>query len=74
MEAAGTKPYGFMAFHPGAGVGGHCIPCDPHYLLENLRGASADAPILARAINRSPHAHSGSSSGPVSCSPGREHR
>ena len=30
-----------MAFYPGAGVGGHCIPCDPHYLLENLRGASA---------------------------------
>ena len=50
LEAAATKPYGFMAFHPGAGVGGHCIPCDPHYLLENLRGASADAPILARAM------------------------
>ena len=50
LDAAATKPYGFMAFHPGAGVGGHCIPCDPHYLLENLRDASADAPILARAM------------------------
>ncbi len=50
LDAAATKPYGFMAFHPGAGVGGHCIPCDPHYLLENLRGVSADAPILARAM------------------------
>jgi nucleotide sugar dehydrogenase len=50
LDAAATKPYGFMAFNPGAGVGGHCIPCDPHYLLENLRGASADAPILARAM------------------------
>jgi nucleotide sugar dehydrogenase len=50
LEAAATKPYGFMAFNPGAGVGGHCIPCDPHYLLENLRVAAAEAPILARAM------------------------
>jgi UDP-N-acetyl-D-glucosamine dehydrogenase len=49
-EAAATKPYGFMAFQPGPGVGGHCIPCDPHYLLQNLRRASGDAPILARAM------------------------
>src|SRR5690606_8574069 len=32
IDAAATKPYGFMAFTPGPGVGGHCIPCDPHYL------------------------------------------
>ncbi|MGH3822052.1 MAG: nucleotide sugar dehydrogenase, partial [Pseudonocardiaceae bacterium] len=31
--AAATKPYGFLAAFPGPGVGGHCIPCDPHYLL-----------------------------------------
>ena len=31
--AAGTKPYGFLGSFPGPGVGGHCIPCDPHYLL-----------------------------------------
>lgn len=32
LDAAGTKPYGFMKFSPGAGVGGHCIPVDPYYL------------------------------------------
>ena len=37
IDAAATKPYGFMAFRPGPGVGGHCIPCDPHYLLWQLR-------------------------------------
>jgi UDP-N-acetyl-D-glucosamine dehydrogenase len=49
-EAAATKPYGFMAFYPGAGVGGHCIPCDPHYLLGGLREAQATAPLLERAM------------------------
>ena len=32
IEAAKTKPYGFMAFYPGPGIGGHCIPLDPYYL------------------------------------------
>ncbi|MEI2833180.1 MAG: nucleotide sugar dehydrogenase [Acidimicrobiia bacterium] len=32
IEAASTKPYGFMPFKPGAGAGGHCLPIDPHYL------------------------------------------
>jgi len=32
VEAAATKPFGFMPFYPGPGVGGHCIPIDPHYL------------------------------------------
>ena len=32
VEAAATKPYGFMPFYPGPGVGGHCIPLDPYYL------------------------------------------
>lgn len=32
IEAASTKPFGFMPFYPGPGVGGHCIPVDPHYL------------------------------------------
>lgn len=32
IEAAKTKPYGFMAFYPGPGVGGHCIPLDPYYM------------------------------------------
>jgi len=50
IEAAATKPYGFMAFHPGPGVGGHCIPCDPHYLLWGLREAQAKAPVLECAM------------------------
>lgn len=37
VEAAKTKPYGFMAFYPGPGVGGHCIPIDPFYLTWKAR-------------------------------------
>ncbi len=38
IEAAGTKPFGFMKFLPGPGLGGHCIPIDPHYLAWKMRG------------------------------------
>lgn len=37
IEAAKTKPYGFQAFYPGPGVGGHCIPLDPFYLMWKAR-------------------------------------
>jgi UDP-N-acetyl-D-glucosamine dehydrogenase len=37
LAAAATKPFGFMAFHPGPGVGGHCIPLDPAYLTWQVR-------------------------------------
>jgi UDP-N-acetyl-D-glucosamine dehydrogenase len=37
IDAAATKPFGFMAFRPGAGVGGHCIPVDPYYLAWRAR-------------------------------------
>ena len=37
IEAANTKPFGFMKFTPGPGVGGHCIPLDPHYLAWKMR-------------------------------------
>ncbi|GGE05014.1 UDP-N-acetyl-D-glucosamine dehydrogenase [Marinithermofilum abyssi] len=37
IEAAKTKPYGFMAFYPGPGLGGHCIPIDPYYLTWKAR-------------------------------------
>ena len=37
IEAAKTKPYGFQAFYPGAGVGGHCIPIDPIYLAWDMK-------------------------------------
>src|SRR5207249_9667006 len=37
IEAAGTKPFGFMSFKPGPGLGGHCIPIDPFYLTWKAR-------------------------------------
>ena len=37
IDAAGTKPFGFQAFRPGPGVGGHCIPIDPNYLSHRVR-------------------------------------
>lgn len=50
IEAASTKPYGFMPFYPGPGVGGHCIPCDPHYLLWQLRAKRVPTPLIAQAM------------------------
>jgi nucleotide sugar dehydrogenase len=37
IRCAATKPFGFQPFHPGPGVGGHCIPIDPNYLSHNVR-------------------------------------
>ena len=37
IEAAGTKPFGFMKFYPGPGLGGHCIPIDPYYLSWKMK-------------------------------------
>jgi nucleotide sugar dehydrogenase len=54
-NAAATKPYGFMSFFPGPGVGGHCIPCDPHYLLWQLRKAHSDAPLIQQAMTMIAH-------------------
>jgi UDP-N-acetyl-D-glucosamine dehydrogenase len=51
IDAAATKPYGFMPFFPGPGVGGHCIPVDPHYLLWQLRGRRASAPVIEHAMS-----------------------
>ncbi len=53
IEAAATKPYGFMKFTPGPGVGGHCIPLDPHYLSWKLRTLNYNARFvqLAGEIN-----------------------
>jgi UDP-N-acetyl-D-glucosamine dehydrogenase len=50
ITAAATKPYGFMPFYPGPGVGGHCIPCDPHYLLWQLRARRHDSPVTRAAM------------------------
>lgn len=49
-RAAATKPYGYMPFYPGPGVGGHCIPCDPHYLIWQLRASGGGAPLVSQAM------------------------
>lgn len=53
IEAAATKPFGFMAFYPGPGIGGHCIPLDPHYLSwkARLHGFEARFIGLAEDVN-----------------------
>ncbi len=50
INAAATKPYGFMPFFPGPGVGGHCIPCDPQYLLWQLRRERLSTPVIEQAM------------------------
>jgi UDP-N-acetyl-D-glucosamine dehydrogenase len=49
LEAANTKPYGFMKFNPSAGVGGHCIPVDPSYLADAAEKAGVKASFIERA-------------------------
>ena len=53
VDAAATKPFGFMPFYPGPGLGGHCIPVDPHYLAwkARLHGHSPRLIDLASDIN-----------------------
>jgi len=48
--AAATKPYGFLGVFPGPGVGGHCIPCDPHYLLWQLGRDGRTSPLIEQAM------------------------
>lgn len=49
IDAAATKPYGFMPFSPGPGVGGHCIPVDPSYLASVAEAAGVPATFIRRA-------------------------
>jgi UDP-N-acetyl-D-glucosamine dehydrogenase len=49
IEAAATKPYGFMPFSPGPGVGGHCIPVDPSYLAHVANQVGVPATFIKRA-------------------------
>ena len=49
LDAANTKPYGFMKFTPSAGVGGHCIPVDPTYLAAVAEEYGAPATFIRRA-------------------------
>ena len=55
IDAAATKPFGYMKFLPGPGLGGHCIPIDPHYLSWKLKTLDYDAKFiqLAGDINTS---------------------
>ncbi len=55
IDAAKTKPYGFQAFYPSSGVGGHCIPLDPKYLEYRAKDFDFDTTMIssAFAINRS---------------------
>ena len=53
IDGAATKPFGFMRFYPGPGIGGHCIPLDPHYLSWKLKTLNYSARFieLAAEIN-----------------------
>ena len=53
LKAAGSKPYGFMPFHPNVGIGGHCIPVDPIYLQERAKefGVTSKYIALSEEIN-----------------------
>ena len=51
IEAAKTKPFGFMPFYPGPGLGGHCIPIDPFYLSWKARQSGFEARFIELAGN-----------------------
>jgi len=59
IDAAATKPFGFMPFYPGPGTGGHCIPLDPLYLSWKLRLSGFDTRFIALAdeVNRAMPKH-----------------
>ena len=59
IDAAATKPFGFMPFYPGPGIGGHCIPVDPLYLSWKMRLSGYEARFISLAdeINRAMPAH-----------------
>jgi UDP-N-acetyl-D-glucosamine dehydrogenase len=51
IEAAATKPFGFMPFYPGPGLGGHCSPVDPHYLSWKTKQAGLEARFIELAAH-----------------------
>ncbi|MDP3024845.1 MAG: nucleotide sugar dehydrogenase [candidate division Zixibacteria bacterium] len=55
IEAAKTKPFGFMPFYPGPGLGGHCIPIDPHYLSWKLKSLNYYARFIELAGDINSH-------------------
>ncbi|HEY4606489.1 MAG TPA: nucleotide sugar dehydrogenase [Acidimicrobiia bacterium] len=55
IDAAATKPFGFQAFYPGPGVGGHCIPLDPQYLAWKAREANFETRFIETADRVNTH-------------------
>ena len=58
INAAKTKPFGFLAHYPGPGIGGHCIPVDPHYLREDAERLGIPLTLISSASSvndRQPH-------------------
>jgi len=55
IQAASTKPFGFMPFYPGPGVGGHCIPIDPHYLAWKVKQLDYTARFIELASEVNTH-------------------
>ena len=49
IDAAASKPFGFIPFYPGPGLGGHCIPIDPHYLAWKLKALNFQARFIGLA-------------------------
>lgn len=55
IDAAASKPFGFMPFYPGPGLGGHCIPIDPHYLSWKLKSLNYNARFIELAGDINSH-------------------
>ncbi len=55
LDAAATKPFGYMPFYPGPGLGGHCIPLDPHYLSWKLKTMNFYARFIELAAELNSH-------------------
>jgi nucleotide sugar dehydrogenase len=51
IKASSTKPFGFMSFYPGFGIGGFCLPQNPYYLMHGLENVENTLPILHTSIN-----------------------
>lgn len=51
INACATKPFGFMSFIPGFGIGGHCLPQNPYFLMHSTKDAKVEMPILYNSIN-----------------------
>jgi UDP-N-acetyl-D-glucosamine dehydrogenase len=57
IEAANTKPFGFSAFYPSIGAGGHCIPIDPIYLSEKMEALNLDTTLIRSAQKTNDEMH-----------------